>query len=142
MKISTKGRYGLRAMIDLAIHSKSEFISLKTIANRQGISLNYLEHSFSALKKAGLVSGLAGAKGGYKLSKNPNEITVKMILTVLEGDLSIVEEIPQEKETPLQACIRHYVWDIIDQKINFIVETTTVEDMIRHYIGIHPTTDV
>lgn len=133
MKISTKGRYGLRAVIDLAIHSNSEFISLKSIAARQGISLNYLEHSFSALKKAGLVSGLAGAKGGYKLNKPPNEITIKMILTVLEGDLSIVEEIAQEKETPLQACIRMQVWDKIDEKIDHIVNTTTVEDMINRY---------
>ena len=85
MKISTKGRYGLRAMIDLSMNAADNYISLSSIAQRQALSLRYLEGIFSSLKKAGLVSSIAGSQGGYKPALPADKITMKMILTALEG---------------------------------------------------------
>lgn len=133
MKISTKGRYGIRAMIDLALHSNGEYISLGSIAERQGISLNYLEHSFSALKKTGFIIGLAGSNGGYKLNHDPGNITIQMLLNVLEGDLAIVDKILEKDETTLQRCIRENVWDKINADVKDIITMTTLQDMVNEY---------
>lgn len=133
MKISTKGRYGLRAMIDLAVHSNGEYISLNSIANRQNISLNYLEHAFSSLKKAGVILGHTGANGGYKLAKVPEKITLEEILFILEGDMTIVQPIEDGKESLLQACVREILWDNINEKIKDILQTTTLQDMVKRY---------
>ena len=87
MKISTKGRYALRTMIDLAMNDTGENISIKAIAARQGISTKYLEQIISTLNKAGYVKSERGANGGYRLTKKPEEYTVGMILRLTEGDL-------------------------------------------------------
>ena len=91
MKISTKGRYALRLMIDLAIHNTGEPISLKDVARRQEISDKYLEQIISILNKAGYVKSIRGAQGGYMLKKDPKDYTVGMILRVTEGSLAPVE---------------------------------------------------
>ncbi|MEI7884171.1 MAG: Rrf2 family transcriptional regulator [Clostridia bacterium] len=130
MKISTKGRYGLRAMIDLATHENCDYVTLASIAERQQISLNYLEHSFSALKKAGLIIGHTGINGGYKLALPPTEITLQMILVVLEGDLAIVPIIPAAEETIYSQCLRTNVWEKINQKLADILKKTTLQDML------------
>ena len=90
MKISTKGRYALRLMLDLAIHNTGEAVSLKDIAKRQGISDKYLEQIISVLNKAGFVKSIRGAQGGYLLKKKPEEYTVGMILKLTEGTLAPV----------------------------------------------------
>ena len=90
MKLSTKGRYGLRAMLDLALHSESEAVSIASIAARQNISESYLEQLIAKLRKAGLVSSVRGAGGGYVLTKMPEEISVGDILRALEGNLDAV----------------------------------------------------
>ncbi len=130
MKISTKGRYGLRAIIDLTLHSDDSFVSLATIAKRQNISLNYLEHSFSSLKKAGIIIGLAGSNGGYKLNCDPSKLTVKDILVVLEGDLSVIDNSYRKNESVLRRCIRENVWEKIDESIDDIVSNMTIQDII------------
>ena len=130
MKISTKSRYGLRGLLDLAIHSGETPVSLKDIANRQGISFPYLEHSFSVLKKAGFIAGLAGSGGGYLLRMSPDKITLHMLLSVLEGEFNIVDRVPNEEETLLQRCIRENVWDQINQDVSEMAATTTLQDMI------------
>ena len=99
MKISTKGRYGLRALVDLAVHDNGEPIALASIAQRQKLSLNYLEQVFSVLRKAEIVKSLKGVHGGYCLAKKADDITVKEVLEVLEGKFSIVDEYAQEKGT-------------------------------------------
>ena len=91
MRISTKGRYGLRAMMDLAAYSNGGHVSLSSIAKRQMISTNYLEQVFSVLRNAGLVKSIKGAQGGYVLAKKPSEIRIGTILRVLEGYLSVVD---------------------------------------------------
>ena len=91
MKISTKGRYGLRALIDLAQYSEIEPVSISSIATRQAISEGYLEQLMSMLKKAGLIKSIRGAGGGYVLARDMSEISVGDVLRVLEGSLQPVE---------------------------------------------------
>ena len=90
MKISTKGRYGLRAVIDIAIHGDSEPVSLSDIAVREDISVSYLEQLIAKLRRADIVTSVRGAKGGYSLAKPKNEISVGDVLRALEGDLAPV----------------------------------------------------
>lgn len=137
MKVSTKGRYGLRALIDLAAHKEEEPISLMIIANRQGISMNYLEQVFSILKRAKLVKSIKGAQGGYKLACDIEKISVKQILELLEGDLSIVEyEESGEKEDILDRCIRECIWKPIDQKIDNMLQHIMLKDMVNDYLTL------
>lgn len=134
MKMSTKGRYGLRAMLDLAIHSAGDHVALKNIAERQNISDAYLEQVFSTLRKAGLVKSIKGAQGGYVLGDSPAVITVGQILRALEGDLLIVD---QEKEdsadNTVEYCINENVWSTINKSINAVVDAITLEDLMQQF---------
>jgi Rrf2 family protein len=132
MKVSTRGRYGLRAMIDLAIHSKETHVSLASIAERQNVSLNYLEQAFSVLKKTGLVKSVKGAQGGYTLAYPPENITVYQILQVLEGDLSIIDR-QVNNEGPIQHCIQEQIWDKIDTKLKELLTSITLKDLAEEY---------
>ncbi len=136
MKISTKGRYGLRAIIDLAINSAGDHVALYSIAQRQGISENYLEQMFSTLRKAGLVKSVKGAQGGYSLAGKPSEITLGTVLRALEGSLSIVDEdseIDDGNPSSLQCCIKETLWDKINESINAVVDAITIEDIVNEY---------
>ncbi len=133
MKLSTKGRYGLRAMIDLAANFTGEYIPLYKIAERQGISERYLEQVFSALKKAGLVKSIKGAQGGYALSGETKDITVKDILSTLEGDISIIDNLEFSQNDTLKECIKINVWDKMDEAIENVVNNITLEDLVRKY---------
>lgn len=132
MKISTKGRYGLRTLVDLAIHEGEEPVTLASIAQRQGISMGYLEQVFALLKKEKLVKSIKGTKGGYKLSCEPEEVTLGMILTKLEGELTIVEELESE-ETAFAKCAREVMWGVIEEQIIALTDTITLADMIKEY---------
>ena len=99
MKISTKGRYALRLMLDLALNNTGEYIPLKSVSERQEISVKYLEQIITTLVKAGFVKGLRGSKGGYKLAKEPDEYTVGMILRLTEGSLAPVACLDDEVNT-------------------------------------------
>lgn len=132
MKLSTKGRYGLRCMLDLAMNSKGEHVALYNIAQRQGLSVLYLEQVFSTLRKAGLVKSVKGAGGGYSLADTPGNITVGAILRVLEGNISIVNSLSQEdsdQQNALERCIRTTLWARIDDTINEIIDAVTLEDL-------------
>lgn len=133
MKISTKGRYGLRAIIDLGLNSNGEHVSLVNIAERQDISKNYLEQVFSTLRKAGIVKSVKGAQGGYELAKDPSEITAGEILRALEGSLSVVSSSNESESNKIEKCIRKNVWDKIDESVNSVVDNTTLEDLINEY---------
>ena len=91
MKLSTKGRYGLRAIVDLAVYSEKESVSISSIARRQNISERYLEQLAGKLKKAGLIMSTRGAQGGYRLARPADEISVGDVLRALEGNLEAVE---------------------------------------------------
>ena len=112
MKISTKGRYALRLMLDLALHEQSGYVPIKAIAERQDISDKYLEQIISILARAGFVKSVRGAGGGYKLAKTPAEYTVGMILRLTEGSLAPVACLEGEENTcPRQdSCATLTVW--------------------------------
>ena len=130
MKISTKGRYALRIMIDLAIHNSNEYISLKDIANRQEISMKYLEKIISMLNKAGYVKSSRGNLGGYKLAKEPEEYKIGDILRTAEGDLSptaCVQGMCDKKDK----CLTFDFWKGLDEAIEKYVDSKTLADLIK-----------
>ncbi|TYQ15763.1 UNVERIFIED_CONTAM: BadM/Rrf2 family transcriptional regulator [Acetivibrio alkalicellulosi] len=135
MKISTKGRYGLRAMVDLAVNSKGEHVSLNSIAERQEISESYMEQVFSLLRKSELVKSIKGPQGGYMLSRNPSNITIGEILRCLEGSLLVYDDKKEEysKVNTVESCLKANVWDKINESINSVVDSITLEDLILEY---------
>ena len=134
MKISTKGRYGLIAMIDIAINESSENVTIKSISERQGISEGYLEQIFSSLRKAGLVKSIKGSQGGYILGDSASNITIGNILRTLEGNLSVIgDEGKPEEENLLQQCLRNKVWGEMDKSINSVIDFITLENIVAEY---------
>lgn len=132
MKLSTKGRYGLRALIDLALYSETEAVSISSIALRQNISESYLEQLFAKLRKAGMVNSTRGAQGGYRLARPASSISVGDVLRVLEGNLEAVE-CQAYTETGCQGadlCVAKYVW----QKINDSIARTVDEMMLDQLV--------
>ncbi len=132
MKISTKGRYGIRALADLAINMDCENVSIKTISERQNISERYLEQIFSLLRKGGIIVGRKGAQGGYTLGKNPSELTISEILKVLEGE-NIFIDINDEEENELEDFINKNLWKDINCIISKYFSSITLEDLINDY---------
>ena len=134
MKISTKGRYALRLMVDLGINARESCCSVREIAERQGISDKYLEQIISLLSKAGLVKSVRGAGGGYRLTKSPSEYSVGMILRTTEGSLAPVScLIDGEPECGrAEHCSTIYLWQRIYKAVNDVVDTTTLQDLIDH----------
>lgn len=136
MKLSTKGRYGLRAVIDLAMHDNEEAVALSQIAERQGVSMNYLEQLIAKLKKAGIVNGIRGAQGGYKLAESADKISVGEILRALEGDLSPVDcsEVSgiegSNACTKSDSCVTKYVWKRISDSINEAVDGIMLSELV------------
>ena len=138
MKISTRGRYGLRAMVDIAVHSKDNCITLKSISLRQGISENYLEQIISPIKKAGFVESTRGSQGGYKLSRQPKEISVGDILNVLEGSLYAVNcdsdnEADKCNQGSCSNCATRPVWEKIYNSLNEVLQSMTLQDLVNDY---------
>lgn len=133
MKISTKGRYGLKAMMDIAIYTSYENITLKSISERQNISEKYLEQIFSALRKNGLVISKKGSQGGYTLAKESSKILVGDILRVLEGDLDVVDQEDAMKNDFLEKCIYDNVWKKLNISIEKIVNSITLKDLVEEY---------
>jgi len=132
MKLSTRGRYGLRALADLAMHDGGSPVTLADIAQRQRISNGYLESIFSMLKKAGLVRSVKGAGGGYLLARPASEISAGEVLTALEGDLSIVEpDWNGGGPYTLSRCIKENVWDVVSQRIKTEVDAVSLKQLIE-----------
>lgn len=133
MKLSTKGRYGLRAVVDLALRGEDEAVALSSIAERQNISISYLEQLIAKLKKAGIVDSKRGAQGGYILAKSPEEISVGDILRALEGDLHPVDCSEIHGETKCQSsdlCVTKYVWKRISDSINSVVDSLMLSELV------------
>ena len=132
MKLSTKGRYGVRLMLDLALHEGTEPVVLKDIAARQEISEKYLSNLIPLLRNAGLVHSVRGSQGGYTLARLPREITLKDILLVLEGSMCLVEC----TERPLicqrsDDCFVRDVWSEVTEKMLEALESFTLETMVE-----------
>ena len=135
MKISTKGRYGLRALLDLAVHQGEGQVSLTSIAERQNISQNYLEQVFGVLRRAGLVQSIKGSQGGYMLAMKPEDITVDMAVTALEGEFRIVDEciFRGEQNDSIRLAVKELVWDRINKQVLQYTENTTLQDLCLEY---------
>ena len=134
MKISTKGRYGLRALIDLAQYSEIEPVSINSIATRQTISERYLEQLMTLMKKAGLIKSIRGAGGGYVLAKDMGEISVGDVLRALEGNLQPVECAAFSQEDSCEAsgaCVTKYVWQRINESINKTVDEISLKQLVE-----------
>lgn len=132
MKISTKGRYALRVMIDLALNNNGKYISLKDIAERQEISNKYLEQIISLLNKAGYLETARGNTGGYKLAKEPKEYTVGNILRATEGDLAPIYCLTEDGECDRQkGCKTYSFWKGLDDVINKYIDSRTLQDLIK-----------
>ena len=144
MKLSTKGRYGLRALIDLALYSENETVSIASISARQNISESYLEQLIAKLRKAGLVTSVRGAGGGYKLAKPASEISVGDILRALEGSLKAVE-CPGERADGCEEssfCVTKYVWERMNASIQKTVDEIRLSDLIRESRRVKKTTQI
>lgn len=133
MKISTKGRYALRIMIDLAMHLDEGPIRVKDIASRQHISEKYLEQIIALFNKAGYVKSVRGAQGGYLLTKTPQEYTAGMILRLAEGSIapmSCVGETPEQCDRK-GACVSALLWEKMNAAVNEVVDNTTLQDLVE-----------
>lgn len=134
MKLSTKGRYGVAAMYELALHYGGGPISLKTIAANQDISEHYLEQLISTLRNAGFVTSMRGAQGGYVLTRNPAEITVGDIITVMEGPIALVDCLLTDAEAnsyckKAGGCVTRGVWAKVCDSINEVLNSISLADL-------------
>ena len=132
MRLSTKGKYGLRALIGLALHSEEEAVSIGSIALRQNISESYLEQLVAKLKKAGLVTSIRGAGGGYRLARPMTEISVGDVLRALEGDIRAVSCSAETKEgcADEELCVTKYVWQRINESIARTVDEIMLDQLV------------
>ncbi|MGM9946672.1 RrF2 family transcriptional regulator [Floccifex sp.] len=132
MKISTRGRYALRVMIDLAQNAQDSYVPMKEVANRQGISLKYLERIMPSLSKNNLVEGVHGNKGGYRLVRNPDEYTVKEILELTEGDLAPVTclECGSDECERKDTCKTLPMWMDLQNRILNYFQGITLQDLV------------
>jgi Rrf2 family protein len=131
MKISTRGRYGVRLLIDLAEHEKEAHVPLGIIAERQNISARYLEQVAVILRRSGFIRSVKGASGGYTLARKPADILIGDVLRSLEGDILIVDDLrSDEKENRIQRCIRSMVYNPLNARIAGVLDSITLSSMI------------
>lgn len=132
MKLSTKGRYGLRALIDLALYSENEAVSIQSIARRQNISDSYLEQLMRKLRSAGLIVSVRGAQGGYKLARPANEISVGDVLRALEGSLEAVTCGGEDNSCQgADLCVTKFVWERINSSIRDTVDSIKLSQLVE-----------
>ena len=132
MKLSTRGRYGMRAMLDLAQHYDEGLVLVKDVAARQDISERYLEHLFLSLKTAGLGRSVRGAHGGFTLNSLPDRIKLIDIIRVSEGPLALVECIVDAGACPRSSkCAARDVWSELQSAINEVLRSKTLQDLLE-----------
>jgi Rrf2 family cysteine metabolism transcriptional repressor len=134
MKLSTNSRYGLRAMVDLAANFNGEPVALRDIAQRQHISMSYLEQAFATLRKAGLIRSAKGARGGYIPAEDPEYLKAGTIIRALEGDLSIIDDSPvYDGGDFIKRRIKEKIWDAVDQSIARAVDAVSLASLAEEY---------
>lgn len=134
MKISTKGRYALRLMYDMAVNDTGSAMPLKDVAQRQNISVKYLEQIVILLNRAGYVKSMRGAQGGYRLAHEPEFYTVGMILRLTEGSMAPVSCLDDETNQCPRAteCPTLFVWEKLNDAVKGVIDTITLRDIIEH----------
>ena len=132
MKLTTRTRYGTRALLDLAMHSQRKPVQLKEIANRQSISLHYLEHLITPLVAAGIIKSLRGSQGGVLLAKSPKEIRLSDVVELLEGSIAPVEctQSPEVCDRS-KFCATRDIWGELAEAIKGVLEATTLQDLVE-----------
>jgi Rrf2 family cysteine metabolism transcriptional repressor len=133
MKLSTKGRYGVKAMVDLAINFGEEPVSIKSISERQSISEYYLEQLFSTLRKAELIKSIRGAQGGYILNRAPAEISIHEVIEVLEGPIEVSNCLEDEACNNIDCCATRLLWKKIKDSIDSVTSSITLKDIVDDY---------
>jgi Rrf2 family cysteine metabolism transcriptional repressor len=132
MKLSTKGRYGTRALLDVALHQEDSPVQLKLIAQRQQISLHYLEHIISPLVAAGLLRSTRGAYGGVSLGRPPQEIVLSEVIQVLEGSVTPVECVDDPNVcSRADICVTRDVWTDVKKAMIGVLESVTLQDLVE-----------
>jgi Rrf2 family protein len=131
MKISMRGRYGIRLLIDLAEHPEESHVALAVVAGRQHISIRYLEQVAVILRRSGLIRSIKGASGGYTLAQAPEEINIGYALRELEGDMLVVDP-PRAKapENKMQRCIRITVFDRLNERVASVIDRQTLASLV------------
>ena len=138
MRLSTKGRYGARVMLELALNYDKGPILLKDIARNQEISEGYLEHILPSLKIAGLVNSSRGSKGGYTLAKPLSEISLGQIVRAVEGDLAIVNCISEPNScNRLKHCVTREVWQDLSCKMTSMLDSISLQDLVNRQVKKH-----
>ncbi|WP_295159135.1 Rrf2 family transcriptional regulator [Selenomonas sp. AE3005] len=141
MKISTKGRYSVTALYELALHYGEGPVSLKSVAQGQGLSENYLEQLMVPLRRAGIVKSIRGAQGGYMLAKSPAEITIGSIITTVEGPIAVVDCLLAEAGAAEQmcdracACVTRGIWEKVCDSISEVLESITLQTLLNNDDG-------
>jgi Rrf2 family protein len=131
MKISTRGRYGIRLLIDLAENIQEPHVSLASVAERQEISVRYLEQVVIILRRAGFIRSVKGASGGYSLARPPQDIVIGDVLRILEGDMLMVDPpLPGVPESKIRRCIRVTVYDRLNERIAGIIDRKTLASVV------------
>lgn len=133
MKVSTKGRYAIRLMLDIAQHSGEGNVSIKEVSERQGISVKYLEQIVNMLSKAGYLRSRRGSQGGYRMSKDPSEYTVGNILRITEGEMAPVSCLEDEENTcpRVKDCPTIEFWKGLYKTINDYLDSVTIADLLK-----------
>jgi Rrf2 family protein len=132
MKLSTKGRYGTRALLDLALHEGEGLILLKDVARRQEVSLPYLEHLIAPLIAAGLVMSTRGARGGVSLLKPPSEIKLSEVVQLLEGSIAPVDCVNNPDVCHRSAfCVTRDIWTEMKTAMSQVLDSTTIQDLVE-----------
>ncbi len=132
MKLSTRGRYGTRALLELALHQGEEPVLLRDIAERQQISLPYLEHLITPLIAAGIVRSIRGARGGVLLAKAPEEIKLSEVIQIFEGSIAPAECVNSPGICSRSAsCVTRDVWGELKKAMNGVLESTTLQDLVE-----------
>lgn len=132
MKLSTRGRYGTRALVDLALHSGKGPVQLKDIARRQEIPLAYLDHIITPLLAAGIIKSTRGARGGVSLLKPPEEIRLSDVIQALEGSVAPVECVNSPEFYPCSdLCATRDVWAELKRAMDGVLQSTTLQDLVE-----------
>jgi Rrf2 family cysteine metabolism transcriptional repressor len=132
MKLSTRARYGTKALLELALHEVEEPMPLKEISQRQQIPLPYLEHLISPLVQAGIVKSTRGIRGGISLLRPPQEVVLSEVIQLLEGSIAPVECVDNPQTCPhSELCVTRDLWDKVKEAITGVLESVTLQDLVE-----------
>ena len=135
MNLSKKSRYGIRALIDMTVNFKEDLVALSSIAEKNDISIQYLEQIFAGLRRAGIIRGVKGSKGGYVLDRNPADITLSQIIEALDGDYRIESEefLPNLSYAGILKVIQREVIDKMNKSMENLLENITLKQLAEEY---------